>query len=93
MHQPLRKPYHTGPAGAPSRSSSSHRPTGEVKDYSDRPNIVLKPSILSGKITKPKTDDETKPTFAQFVDEKVVPRVTRSKGTTPTEELPMNFRK
>jgi hypothetical protein len=93
MHQPLRKPYHTGPAGAPSRSSSSHRPTGEVKAYSDRPNIVLKPSILSGKITKPKTDDETKPTFAQFVDEKVVPRVTRSKGTTPTEELPMNFRK
>jgi hypothetical protein len=93
VHQPLRKPYTTGPPGVPTRSSSSHRPTGEIKASSDRSNIVLKPSILSGKITKPKSDDETKPTFAQFVDEKVVPRVTRSKGTAPTEELPMNFRK
>jgi hypothetical protein len=64
-----------------------------VKVTSDRTKTVLKPSILSGKTTKIKSDDETKPTFAQFVDEKVVPRVTRSKGTAPTEELPMNFRK
>jgi hypothetical protein len=93
VRQPLRKPYATGPPGAHSRSSSSHRPTGEVKVTSDRTKTVLKPSILSGKTTKVKSDNEAKPTFAQFVDEKVVPRVTRSKGTAPTEELPMNFRK
>jgi hypothetical protein len=95
VHQPLRKPYTTKVPGVQSWSSSSHRPSGEMKVPSGKSNPVLKTAIIPGKITtsKPKSDDDTKPTFAQFVDEQVLPRVTRSKGIAPTEELPMNFRK
>jgi hypothetical protein len=54
-----------------------------MKVTSDRTKTVLKPSILSGKTTKIKPDDDTKPTFAQFVDEKVVPRVLEVKELHP----------